>query len=126
MKRSAISIFKIMKLFLIVICFFAFLSNSINAQTINIKCKKSEWYTPHVYPRMKLNDLCYRAPESDDWVCLLGDKCVEWEVTIDHNGLYNDMILAINNNSEKFKEYIIKMLDTVTLQKIYDPNFINN
>ena len=84
-------------------------------------------------------EIVVSKPATEEYECHVGSRCTQWSVSIDYralykemldtvgrsNSLYSDVVYGIDQNSTDFRDRIIKMLDTVTLQKIYDPNLMS-
>ena len=98
-------------------------SKSANAESFKIVCNRWQDMYVAVFKRAKLHYLCTPAPYG--WDCKIGVQCVEWKVEVDHDKFYSDIIKSFDIYKKDFTKYVIEMLDTVTLQKIYDPNMIS-
>ena len=117
---------------------------SVNATPIRVTCDKWEVNWEMVYKSYVVNSGCYPVKytsggkEYVDVMCPFGTKCISWSISIDYralykemldmvgrSSLYSDVVYGIDQNSTDFRDRVIKMLDTVTLQKIYDPNLVN-
>ena len=132
-------------MYLLTILFICGFYRSVNATPITVTCSRWETDWQLVYRAYPLNSGCYLygyesgGEKYTDNMCPSGLKCTQWSVSIDYralykemldtvgrsNSLYSDVVYGIDQNSTDFRDRIIKMLDTVTLQKIYDPNLMS-
>ena len=123
----------------------------VNATPITVTC--SRWETDNVLTFNPFHTGCVFkreiregksgkgviTPVYREYECHVGSRCTQWSVSIDYralykemldtvgrsSSLYSDVVYGIDQNSTDFRDRIIKMLDTVTLQKIYDPNLMS-
>ena len=130
-------------MYLLTIIFIGGFYRSVNATPITVTCDKWEVNWEMIYGSYVLNSSCHSVEytseggEYVDVMCPFGKKCTSWIISIDYralykemldtvgrSSLYSDVVYGIDQNSTDFRDRVIKMLK-VTLQKIYDPNLVN-
>ena len=120
---------------------FSIASFDLYAATFSVTCTRWVDIEPLIYKAFKLHSGCYLEKYVNDGVsysdyrCKFGERCAEWRVTVNAESLFNELssgtlynkvIGSILDNKTNFRDHIINMLDTVTLQKIYDPNNVSH